>query len=607
MMVWWRRQPRRSRDSSVPGLSHGQRFGDAEFHPINGPHAARHPVNMKWLASLLLLAGAAAVMLGAIWTWLGAGFSVALVPEFARPAVNGDDAPRADRLAGASPERGIVRSRIEQLADDVHILRRFNYVMVHLAQAVAPSSGPKDPGDDAAPSAGGAPGQGARYPNVASAIATDESLPPEIRFGASRSVRHPHVSAYADEDAVVAPAALPGVPINLSVVGKSKETVSGERHVIVARRGNTLESMLSAIGVTAHDAQAIAAVLTPSWFGRASFAGGEVITVLEEDVDGEVRPRQVELTRDGKPLRMAVLADDGTYVKVQPRPVATPSGNSDLAWAGAMLRPALDAEDSVKLDQSFDRLARDNRLEPSLVNEVMRLCAQDVEHGVAIARDDTAEMLYSSGADGRPVLAFAALTHNGSTHRYYRFTSPDDGDTDYYDSNGRSVTGMLMKKPVASGRLGDGFGWRVHPILRDRRFHDGVDYAAPYGAPILAAGDGVMEYIGEEPGYGKYVRVRHDFGYETTYAHISGVPQGLKIGARIHRGQTIAYVGSTGLSTGPHLYYELRVNGHYADPLQANLRAGRVLDGGALAAFEKLRRRTDRLVQTSALVATSHP
>ena len=157
----------------------------------------------------------------------------------------------------------------------------------------------------------------------------------------------------------------------------------------------------------------------------------------------------------------------------------------------------------------------------------------------------------------------------------------------------------LMKKPVLAGRLGDGFGWRIHPILRDRRFHEGVDYAAPFGSPIVAAADGMIEIIGEEAGYGKYVRVRHDFGYETTYAHISGVPRGLKVGSRIRRGQTIAYVGSTGLSTGPHLYFELRVNGHYADPLQANLRAGRVLDGGTLAAFQAARRRTDSLVQAT--------
>jgi murein DD-endopeptidase MepM/ murein hydrolase activator NlpD len=145
----------------------------------------------------------------------------------------------------------------------------------------------------------------------------------------------------------------------------------------------------------------------------------------------------------------------------------------------------------------------------------------------------------------------------------------------------------------------------VHPILGDRRFHEGVDYTAPFGSPIAAAGAGVVEKIDQEAGYGKYVRIRHDFGYETTYAHISGMPRGLKVGARIHRGQTIGYVGSTGLSTGPHLYYELRVNGQYADPLLTHLPAGRVLDGDVLIAFQQARTATDLLLQASARSAGS--
>jgi murein DD-endopeptidase MepM/ murein hydrolase activator NlpD len=132
-----------------------------------------------------------------------------------------------------------------------------------------------------------------------------------------------------------------------------------------------------------------------------------------------------------------------------------------------------------------------------------------------------------------------------------------------------------------------------------------VDYAAPFGSPIAAAGAGVAEKIDQQWGYGKYVRIRRDFGYETTYAHLSGVPRGLKVGARIHPGQTIGYIGSTGLSTGPHLYYELRVNGHYADPLQTHLPAGRVLDGDVLAAFLQVRARTDLLLRASAQSAGS--
>jgi murein DD-endopeptidase MepM/ murein hydrolase activator NlpD len=126
-----------------------------------------------------------------------------------------------------------------------------------------------------------------------------------------------------------------------------------------------------------------------------------------------------------------------------------------------------------------------------------------------------------------------------------------------------------------------------------------VDYAAPFGSPIVAAGAGVVEKIDQQPGYGKYVRIRHDFGYETTYAHVSGFPRSLKIGDRVHQGQTIAYVGSTGLSTGPHLYYELRINGHNVDPLRARIGAGRILSEAALETFRRMRERTDQLLDAS--------
>jgi murein DD-endopeptidase MepM/ murein hydrolase activator NlpD len=188
---------------------------------------------------------------------------------------------------------------------------------------------------------------------------------------------------------------------------------------------------------------------------------------------------------------------------------------------------------------------------------------------------------------------------NGRTHRYYRFTAADDDSSDYYDADGHSVTKSLLRNPVSSGRLGDGFGWRTHPILRDRRFHQGVDYAAPFGSPIVAAAAGVVEKIDRQWGYGEYIRIRHDFGYETTYAHISNVPHGLRVGDRIRQGQTIAYVGSSGLSTGPHLYYEVRVNGRNVDPLRVRLRAERTLEGETLAAFQQARERTDLLLAAS--------
>ncbi len=157
----------------------------------------------------------------------------------------------------------------------------------------------------------------------------------------------------------------------------------------------------------------------------------------------------------------------------------------------------------------------------------------------------------------------------------------------------------------SSARLGDGFGWRIHPVLRDRRFHQGVDYAAPFGSPIVAAGAGAVEAIDSQWGYGKFIRIRHDWGYETTYAHVSGFARGVSLGARVRQEQAIAYVGSTGLSTGPHLYYEVQINGHRVDPLRVKLAAGRRLQGDAFLAFERQRARIDGLIKASSVVVSS--
>lgn len=575
---------------------------DSDAGLASDPRLVRRAVDIKWLAALLSLATVAILMLGAVGASLHSGLSVAIAPVFRHAATTGD-LQRADRLPPVKvPREGdVIRSRIEQLADDGHGTKPYTHVIVRLAPASGASharetSIDKDPAEA---TASAAPPVAApdRASMAVAAPAAGETLPPEIRFGASQQAPSAQASAFVSEQAPE----LPGVPINLTVIAKAAGVIGPERRTIVARSGDTLDGMLTALGVTAQDAGAIARLLRPhSWFSRAAFGGGEVITVLQDSAQDPARPRQISLAREGKTERAAALSDNGTYVAVAPQPqpaaVAPNAVPADVARHASPDRSA----PGVKLHDSLDRLAQDNRVPPSLVDDIVRLCGRDVDLEAVISALDTAELLYSPDTEGEPELAFAALTLDGHNHRYYRFTAPDDGGTDYYDAEGHSVTASLIQKPVANGRLGDGFGWRVHPILGDRRFHEGVDYTAPFGSPIAAAGAGVVEKIDQEAGYGKYVRIRHDFGYETTYAHISGMPRGLKVGTRIHRGQIIGYVGSTGLSTGPHLYYELRVNGHYADPLQTHLPAGRVLDGDVLTAFQQARTGTDLLLQASA-------
>jgi murein DD-endopeptidase MepM/ murein hydrolase activator NlpD len=578
---------------------------DSDARLASDPRLVRRAVDTKWLAALLSLAIVAILMLGAVGASLHSGLSVAIAPVF-RHAATAGDLPRADRLPPVKvPREGdVIRSRIEQLADDGHGTKPYTHVIVRLAPASGTSHAREtsiDRGVAEATTSAASPVPPVAPDHASMAVAPSaagETLPPEIRFGASQLAPLAQASAFVSDESLSAPT-LPGVPINLTVIPKAAGVIGTERRLIVARAGDTLDGMLIALGVTVQDAGAIARLLRPhSWFSRAAFAGGEVVTMLQDPAQDRARPRQVSLVHEGKPERAAALSDNGTYVAVVPPPgavaIAPNAAPDDVRASTARSEPG------VKLHDSLDRLAQENRVPPSLVDDIVRLCGRDVDLEAVISALDTAELLYSPDAEGDPELAFAALTLDGHNHRYYRFTAPDDGGTDYYDADGHSVTASLIQKPVANGRLGDGFGWRLHPILGDRRFHEGVDYTAPLGSPIAAAGAGVVEKIDQEAGYGKYVRIRHDFGYETTYAHISGMPRGLKVGTRIHRGQIIGYVGSTGLSTGPHLYYELRVNGHYADPLQTHLPAGRVLDGDVLAAFQQARTGTDLLLQASA-------
>ena len=147
-------------------------------------------------------------------------------------------------------------------------------------------------------------------------------------------------------------------------------------------------------------------------------------------------------------------------------------------------------------------------------------------------------------------MLFASLTVGGETKKYYRFQTPDDGVVDYYDETGKSAKKFLVRKPVNNAIMRSGFGGRRHPILGYVKMHTGVDWATAYGTPIFASGNGVIEKAGWEGGYGKYVRIKHNNGYETAYGHMSAFAKGMEPGKRVRQGQVIGFVGSTGQSTG---------------------------------------------------------
>ena len=185
---------------------------------------------------------------------------------------------------------------------------------------------------------------------------------------------------------------------------------------------------------------------------------------------------------------------------------------------------------------------------------------------------------------------------SGTTRNFYRFRSAD-GSADYFDGEGRSARQFLLRTPVPNGQFRSGFGVRRHPILGYVKMHTGVDWAAPSGTPILAAGNGVVEKAGWAGGYGRQTIIRHPNGYETSYNHQSAFAKWVKPGAKVRQGQVIGYVGASGLATGAHLHYELIVNGTKVDPMRVRLPNGKILKGDDLLAFKKERDRIDQLLK----------
>ncbi|MGH1558809.1 M23 family metallopeptidase [Caulobacter segnis] len=177
----------------------------------------------------------------------------------------------------------------------------------------------------------------------------------------------------------------------------------------------------------------------------------------------------------------------------------------------------------------------------------------------------------------------------------YLFQPPGDARPSWFDGNGGSVVRGLMRTPVEGARITSSFGPRVHPVLGYTRMHKGTDFAVPIGTAVYASGDGVVDFVGPHGGHGDFVRIQHKDGVETAYAHLSRYAPGVLVGAVVRQGQPIAFSGNTGLSSGPHLHYEVIVRGEQVDPMGFQTTSGRVLKGQALAMFRKERDRIDGL------------
>ena len=249
--------------------------------------------------------------------------------------------------------------------------------------------------------------------------------------------------------------------------------------------------------------------------------------------------------------------------------------------------------------QSLYKSATNQNIPPNIIVEFAGIYGFQVDFQRDIRKQDKFQIMYELYTNEKKEIVesgeilFANLKLSGQDNSLYHFDK--DGSVGHYDKNGKSVKKALMKTPINGARLSSPFGMRKHPIDGFNKMHRGTDFAAPMGTPIMASGDGVVKKAGWCGGGGNCVKIKHNSTYQTIYAHMSKFARGIKPGVRVKQGQTIGYVGSTGKSTGPHLHYEVIVNGKKVNSQKLKLPSGKILKGEERKLFETRKIKLDVL------------
>jgi murein DD-endopeptidase MepM/ murein hydrolase activator NlpD len=425
-----------------------------------------------------------------------------------------------------------------------------------------------------------------------------------LQAGSRPRDRGPHESDLALRPAATATAALaadardPAGRIALAV----EAAPAAVNRLVEVRRGDTLMNLLVDAGIERTEAHNAIAALSEVFSPRKLKAGQVIrLAMLPDGGDNGGDDGGTGVVADGQPGGPLRLISLGLSPNAEEDVLVARQGDDKFA-ARVEARP-LTRRLSVfsgTIETSLFEAARANGMPVETVVEMIRLFSFDVDFQREIQQGDRFEVLYDSFYDRSGQLAktgpltYAAMVLSGKRLESYHFIAAD-GTDDHFDAKGRSVQRALLKTPVDGARISSGFGMRKHPIQGYTKMHRGVDFAAPSGTPIYAAGQGVIEQIGRNGGYGKYIRIRHNSTYKTAYAHLRSFAKNMKRGARVKQGQVIGYVGTTGRSTGPHLHYEVLVDNKQVNPQKIKLPSGKSLKGADLEAFQLARAEIDRL------------
>jgi murein DD-endopeptidase MepM/ murein hydrolase activator NlpD len=353
------------------------------------------------------------------------------------------------------------------------------------------------------------------------------------------------------------------------------EEAPSEQRVVMVRRGDTLLDLLINAGIGRAEAHEAVTALRGVYNPRDLRPGQEITLTLVPIILGEqpsllgasfpaTAERAINLSRDA----------DGRFTAL--------GVDKDLQ------RELIRARGTVR--SSLFEAAGTVGVPGAIMVELIRALSYDIDFQRDVQQGDTFELVFERfrDEDGRFAkdgdILYGSLNLSGTRKQIYRYVHRD-GSVGYYNDLGENVRKALLRTPIDGARLTSGFGRRRHPILGYSAVHKGVDFGAPQGTPIQAAGDGVIESAGWQGGYGQYIRIRHNSEYATAYAHLSRIASGVSQGDRIRQGQVIGYVGSTGRSTGPHLHYEVIRRGAQVNPIAVKFPTARKLDGEDLVQF----------------------
>ncbi len=384
------------------------------------------------------------------------------------------------------------------------------------------------------------------------------------------------------------------VTVAARAAGDIPETSFAEE-IIPIRSDASPKSLFKDAGYEGDDADGMADAIT-TLLSASKLKGGWALRIGVESLKDEQRIVRTSVY-DGKTHLFTIAIDDhDQYVPTE----APDSGEAVLASLGDSPLPVRVRGDLPTVYDGIYRAAYAYDLTPRMAKQLIKMLASDTDFQSRLGPADRLQVFYSipEGED-KPGetsdILYANAVINGNDRKFYRFRSGDES-IDYFDEKGVSAQQFLLRNPAPNGRLTSGFGMRRHPILGYYKLHAGTDWAGPTGTPILASGNGTVEKAGWTSGYGYQTVIRHANGYESSYSHQSRIAKGVVPGAKVRQGQVIGAIGSTGLSTGPHLHYELIVNGVKVDAMRVRLPTGKTLKGGELTAFKKERDRIDALM-----------